>query len=140
MKKGKVTLLSKTLQTVGLIISSIILWIVIYYIGRGAIYLLDVFRGLDSDLIQGVGIELIVPGVAMYFSLNICKSIFSNSWLKIGLVLSLLLFFILYFFFGSLIKPTYEIVKTFDRIFKIGFIISIIIASVSSYFEINKND
>ena len=140
MKESKDGLIMKILQTVGLIVSTNILWLVIYYLARGAIYLLDLLRGLDNDLIQGLGIELLAPGVALYLSLKICKSIFTNSRLKVGLVLSILFFFVLYFSFGSFIKPTYDSVKTFDTFFKIGFVISIILGGIVSFNEIDKNE
>lgn len=133
-------ILQRIIHTGGLVLTTSILWLVVYYIARGAIYLLDLLRGLDSDLIQGLGIELLAPGVAMYISLKVSKSIFTNSWAKVGLVFAILLFFGLYFSFGDFIKPTYESVKTFDTFFKIGFIISILIGSVLSYFEIGKDE
>lgn len=133
-------ILQRIIHTGGLVLTTSILWLVVYFIARGAIYLLDLLRGLDSGLIQGLGIELLAPGVAMYISLKVSKSIFTNSWAKVGLVFSILLFFGLYFYFGDFIKPTYESVKTFDTFFKIGFIVSILIGSVLSYFEIGKDE
>lgn len=137
MKEKNNNLIS-ILQTIGLIPTSVILWLCIYYLARGAVYLLDLLRGLDNDLIQGLGIELVAPGFAMYLSLYICKSIFVKSWLKFSVVMSILLFFVLYYFFGNFIKPTYESIKTFDTFFKISFIISIILGGVISYLGIEK--
>jgi hypothetical protein len=133
-------ILFRIVNTGGIVLTASVLWLVVYYIARGAIYLLDLLRGLDSDLLQGLGIELLTPGVAMYISLKICKSLYTNSWAKVGLVFSILLFFWLYFSFGNFIKPTYDSVKTFDTFFKIGFIVSILIGSVVSYFEIGKDN
>jgi len=140
MEKNKNNILQRIVQTGGLVLTANTLWLVVYYIARGAVYLLDLIRGLDSDLIQGLAIELLAPGVAMYISLKICKSIFTSSWIKVGLVFSILFFFVLYFTFGDFIKPTYNSVKSFDTLFKIGFIVSIILGSVVSYFEIGEDE
>ena len=51
--------------------------------------------------------------------------------------MSVLSFFVLYYYFGNIIKPTYDSVKTFDTFFKTGLIISIIIGSTVSYIEID---
>ena len=132
MKKD--SFITRVFQTGGLILVANILWLLIYYIARGAIYLLDLMRGLNDDLLQGVFGELLVPGVALYLSLKAGKSIFDKSLIKVGLILSIVLFFALYFSFGNFIKPIYDSVK-FDTFFRIGFIVSIILGGVVSYCE-----
>ena len=43
----------------------------LYFLGRGFVYLLDIFRGLKDDFIQGIGIELLGAGVISYMSVKI---------------------------------------------------------------------
>ena len=132
-------IIQRITQTVGLVVTVNVLWLLIYYIARGAVHLLDLFRGLEGSLIQGFAIELVAPGFAMYGSLKFSKVVFVNSWVKAGVVLSVLFFFSLYFFYGDFIKPTYESMKTFDSLFKFGFIISILFGSAASYYDIGRN-
>lgn len=49
---------------------SFIMFNIIYFLGRGLIYLLDILRGLDEDLIQGIGIEFIVAYIAGFYSVQ----------------------------------------------------------------------
>ncbi len=126
-------ILKRLIQTFSFVCAVNIFWIIIFYIARGIIYLLDFTRGLDSDFIQGLFIELFVPGFAMYISLELGKSIFLKSWYKVGILFSILLFFILYFFFGDFIKPIYKI-EDFSIFFSVGFVISILIGGLASFF------
>ncbi len=105
-----------------------VLWIVFYYIGKQAMYLLDYLMGFP-DIIQAICLELFFPGIIMNL---LTKLLPGDSMGFLTCILSLVVFFILFFFFGDLlISPIYfqNIGEVGQTIFKVGFIISIIVGA-----------
>ena len=99
------TSFSKTFQTLLSVPFTIVIWLIVYFLARGAIYLFDIFRGLDSQLIQGLFVELFTPGLGSYIALSANKKIFKQSNFKISVIFFLISFLIIYCFFSSILNP-----------------------------------
>lgn len=76
---------------------AIFLFNIFYFLGRGAIYLLDEFRGLDSDLIQGIGMEIIIPYIGGFVAASLSKKKFENSISIANKVIYSILFLVIFF-------------------------------------------
>jgi hypothetical protein len=72
------------------LIVSIVIFLLIVYIGRGIIYLLDMLRGLDNDFIQTLFRDILIPGLLAPF---VGVLLVQNSEIKIVIILKIILFF-----------------------------------------------
>lgn len=57
---------------------------ILYFVGRGLIYLLDVIRGLNEDLIQGIGIECIAAYLLSYITLQNFATDSTDNFIAVG--------------------------------------------------------
>ncbi|HEX8334816.1 MAG TPA: hypothetical protein VF622_19485 [Segetibacter sp.] len=86
---------------------AIIIFNVIYFIGRGLMYLLDKIRGLDGDLIQGIGMEIIIPHIGGYLAASTSRQRFDNSIPKANMIFYSIMFLFVFFLVYVNLTPFY---------------------------------
>lgn len=86
---------------------AIIIFNVIYFIGRALMYLFDKIRGLDGDLIQGIGMEIIIPYIGGYLAASTSRQRFENSIPKVNMIIYSIMFLFVFFLVYVNLTPFY---------------------------------
>lgn len=85
------------LKTVAGIPLALIAWALIYTLAHAALYLLDMFRGLENDWLQGIFREWFTPGVGGYAAMYVVNKYLEGAnmkWVGILFCAPLVIFFI----------------------------------------------
>lgn len=87
------------LHTFGGVFLAFIIWLVIYTLAHALLFLLDVSRGLDENLLQEIFRELISPGVGSYVAIVVVRKFLPKSnlsWVAIVLCFPIVALYVVF--------------------------------------------
>lgn len=130
-------ILNQSFQTILSVPLTMVIWTVIYLLGRGAMFLLDKFRGLDNDILQGVFIELLVPGICSYYAIYLCNKLLAINNIRICIVLYLSASLAVFYIYPMIFQPLYfDDMSGLSDFLKVCLPISVFIGSSIAYYRL----